>query len=826
MVVPITCIGEPGLLPFVALNRRTLTALLVAFGSFILLFAGTGAAAADGNGNGLDGSFQVARSRPGDSISYTLNLIKIDGPESDSGWAYDAGARLKVERADDRVILVDGQPQVTQAFASTWAISDVDWSDWADEWEMSYDAVEDCQDDVEDPPEMPSYSDYDDADEYSDDMDDWSDAYDDYWDAWGDCWDFLDVMYNTYASIVGEPWHVAHAAPDGRVLATTEPGSQAGLPGNLLARDLGLTAADTVLTEAGPSSAPCGFHSDLQDGPQSYDAIVHVRGSCPPAGGHFGAPPSNLTNDRFVAIGEDVVRGMPAIVYGYEAKARDLRLWFNADIPYPVRMVYPVLLAKDFPVLLLFEMTEFKAGSHQEGSAPLAPALAPRVPTGPDATDVATDFPLTAALAAAIADQQDTSVGTWVANHADAAVDEARFVSLRDDGSDNPVQQRWAFTLVSGGDAMHVTATKGAPYEGPQDDRADLGPLLERVPPGTVPAPIDDGVVVTGQSGSSGGRIGPDQMAAQLPRVADLLTVWNADGMAGGTPSWAFLLRPDGSSFIAAGFAEARTVRSQTDPTDEGETDLTYSFYGVGPDGSFRFAEESPARYNVPPAEQAGASEVDPEKDDDWNDPNSFGLASIGYWKLPKTKTTATVGAAAGLVGLLAYALMPAKSGALGLFSRIGNQQVLEHPLRQQITDLVAAEPGIHFQELVRRLDAGRGTMEHHLRKLVSANVLTMQVSQGFTCFFPKGKVDRHMMAAAPVLKSEGARQILQAIQANPGVPAQDVAATIGLTPSTVNYHLKRLVASGLVSHARQGRFILLTPTPLGTQALGAWGRT
>jgi predicted transcriptional regulator len=285
-------------------------------------------------------------------------------------------------------------------------------------------------------------------------------------------------------------------------------------------------------------------------------------------------------------------------------------------------------------------------------------------------------------------------------------------------------------------------------------------------------------------------------------------------------------MRPDGSSWMAVGWAEAVTYSGGPDPNDEGETSLSYSFYGVSPDGDFRFAEESPARYDVPASEQAQGNDYDPQQDDDWSDPHGFALASIGYWSFPQTKTTATVTAAAGILGLLAYALMPAKAGAIGLFSRIGSEEVLDHPLRAQIADLVAAEPGIHFQELVRRLDAGRGTMEHHLRKLLAADVVSANVSQGFTCYFPKGKMDRHLMAAAPVLKADGARQVLQAIQSQPGRAAQDIAAATGFTPSTVNYHLKRLAQSGLVSSQRSGRFTLLTPTPLGTQALGAWGRT
>lgn len=805
--------------------RRLLTASLLALLALGLMLAGTGAAHAQDAAGPLDGTFTVAPSRPGDRALYALHMVRIENGEK-GGWAYDAGARLAIERVPDRVMPVDGSPQVLTSFSSTWITRDIDWGDWLFDWQLNA-AMAELGRSMQD---MPDYSNYDDAadeddwEQYAQDMEDYGEA----WSEWGqDLAAIFTNMWGVSPRIVGEPWHVAHIDDQDRVVATTRAGSDPRLPGNQLATALGLDSRTTVVMTPGPSSAPCGFRSDLQGATVDLSQVLRVQGSCPPAGGHFGTPAGNLTTNRYLAVGHDVVAGRPTIVLAHESGASNLRLWYAEDTPYPVRMVVPVQVFDDYEVHLLYEMTAFQQGSLQDGAAPSPPLVVPRLPSGPDATGVDHPFPLAAALEAARLDREDTAPRDFLAAHPDAAIDEAIFLRIRDD--EGRIQERWRFTLVADGEALHVTASKGAPYQGPTNDWPDRAP---RVPPGLVPpeaqpavALIDDGVLVTSQAGSSAGRIAPAQMPATLPRVADVLALWHSDGSGGGVPSWSFALHPDGTSWMAAGQAEA--VVTYDDEENELPVELAYSFYAVNPDGSFRFTEESPARYVVPASEDPdGMPNADPEADDDFTDPDDFRIVSLGFWVFPETKTTAAVTAAAGLVGLLAYALLPAKFGAMGLFSRIGNGQVLEHPLRAQITQLVEAEPGIHFQELVRRLDAGRGTMEHHLRKLVAANVLSIQVSQGFTCFFPKGKVDRHLMAAAPVLKSDGARQVLQAIQAQPGRAAQDIAAAIGLTASTVNYHLKRLVTSGLVVHERRGRFILLTPTPLGTQALGAWGRT
>lgn len=189
-------------------------------------------------------------------------------------------------------------------------------------------------------------------------------------------------------------------------------------------------------------------------------------------------------------------------------------------------------------------------------------------------------------------------------------------------------------------------------------------------------------------------------------------------------------------------------------------------------------------------------------------------------WVAPTAPAAAT---GVGLVGLLAAALYyfwPSLKGLplAGLFSRIRGDQVLEHPQRARLLDAVQADPGVHFQELSRRLGLGHGVLEHHLRKLVDAELVVVRRSAGYTCYFPKA-TDRRVMDAAPMLRSGGSRAVLAAVAQRPGTSSRDLAAHLGLAPSTVSYHLKRLETAGLVlPDARAG----VRLTPLGEQARAA----
>ena len=789
------------------LRRRVVLALVLGAITFSVLVAGTGAALADREPGALEGTFAVAPSQPGDRVVYSLALIvRMDERQ---GIYVDAGARMEMERLPDRLLPLDGTASEPLAsYATTWATEDIDWSMGWSQW-----AAEQAQGD-------------------------WDGGWgsDGDWEGYGDPSQYGAGRENAAMAsawawtagfgrlVVGDPWQVEHADAAGQAVATTRVAAgddDAGLPGRALADAFGAAPDMRLLTLAGPAPLPCGYASALQLGPQPLSQPVEVLGRCPPPGALLAGDARELPSPRFLASGHDRVGGREAVVFGHESSAEALRLWYAADVPYPVRMLAPLSASGlDVPRMhLLYEMTSFEPGALPAAGSGPGVDSAPRLPEGPDAAGVDHPFPLAAALLAAREDVLDPAVRDWLAAHPDAAIDTAGYAQLRDGTDGANVRHQWSFTLTDGRDALAVTVTKGPPE-----------------PVATLPIPLgalptDDGVDVASTEVPADGRPTPLQMPATAPRVASLLEAWQRDGGSGGDPAWAFRFGADGGHWVAAGHATATGTGGDGQGQQDGAAPtVAYAFLGTDAAGRFLFLEESPGRYDPP--REATPDDIGPwwdpsSRDRDARDPASFALASVGFWTFPEAETAATISVAAILVGALGAILWPAKWGlpALGLFSRIGHDQVLEHPLRERIVQVIEAEPGIHFQELVRKLDAGRGTMEHHLRKLVDANLVSTNVSQGFTCYFPKGKVDRHLMAAAPVLKSDGARQVLQAIQESPGRAAQDVAGVTGLTPSTVNYHLKRLVASGLVAHERRGRFILLTPTPLGTQALGAWGR-
>jgi DNA-binding transcriptional ArsR family regulator len=193
--------------------------------------------------------------------------------------------------------------------------------------------------------------------------------------------------------------------------------------------------------------------------------------------------------------------------------------------------------------------------------------------------------------------------------------------------------------------------------------------------------------------------------------------------------------------------------------------------------------------------------------------PSAASGQAIGTgWQAPTPFQGGAIGIAALLVGL-AYKLWPTlkASAPFGLFSRISGQDLLDHPARAQLLMIVQAEPGIHFQDLVRRSSLPNGTAIHHLGKLTKSGLVSVRALGRYSCYFPGASPSRSAMASAAVLRSDGARRVYEAIQGRPGLSGLELAGLVGLQPSTVNYHVQKLVESGLVLSAREGRSVRLS---------------
>lgn len=173
---------------------------------------------------------------------------------------------------------------------------------------------------------------------------------------------------------------------------------------------------------------------------------------------------------------------------------------------------------------------------------------------------------------------------------------------------------------------------------------------------------------------------------------------------------------------------------------------------------------------------------------------------------------TRAAGVAAGAAGVAA--LVAPKLPAMPFYSRIEREEAMLNRRRAELYALVRSEPGIHLSDLVRRSGLGWGAALYHLAVLERTRVVVAQAEGGFKRYFPNGVHPRSEMARLAALRNAPARALFEAVRSGPGRSGRELAASLGMSPSTLARASLRLERAALIRRVRLGRKLLYFPMP------------
>lgn len=189
-------------------------------------------------------------------------------------------------------------------------------------------------------------------------------------------------------------------------------------------------------------------------------------------------------------------------------------------------------------------------------------------------------------------------------------------------------------------------------------------------------------------------------------------------------------------------------------------------------------------------------------------------LASRGGPDLPGAPASPVPAATAQLAGVLPLGFaagLPVAVAALALalavpvwalYRRILPHRALLHPVREDLLLRVRAHPGIHESQLAREMGLRHTHVQYHLRVLSEAGILETRRFGGLKCIFELG---RHSPAekASAMTERGRSREVLLAVGASPGIAQRDLARQLGMSESSIKWHLDRLEGAGLVRTER-----------------------
>ncbi len=146
----------------------------------------------------------------------------------------------------------------------------------------------------------------------------------------------------------------------------------------------------------------------------------------------------------------------------------------------------------------------------------------------------------------------------------------------------------------------------------------------------------------------------------------------------------------------------------------------------------------------------------------------------------------------------------------LPLYTKLRKEAVLDQYTRGKIHGFIVANPGDYFASIAKALDVPAGTLAYHLRVLEREGHVFSRKQGVHRAFYPRGaKVD----PAPGGELSPVERAICEVVRKAPGVRGKDIASSMGITPPTVSYHLRRLVDRTAVRARRHGMAVRYYPT-------------
>ncbi len=137
----------------------------------------------------------------------------------------------------------------------------------------------------------------------------------------------------------------------------------------------------------------------------------------------------------------------------------------------------------------------------------------------------------------------------------------------------------------------------------------------------------------------------------------------------------------------------------------------------------------------------------------------------------------------------------------------------------QRIANFIAEHPGCSQKEIRDATGFSRGSILYHLKRLEQKKIVRQSAYVGSIRYFPRKNPDSALeRTLRTVLTQERPAQILSEIANSPGIGKKELAKRIGITETTLVWHLERLHDAGIIDRYDEG-------CTLSSAAAEVWSR-
>jgi predicted transcriptional regulator len=130
----------------------------------------------------------------------------------------------------------------------------------------------------------------------------------------------------------------------------------------------------------------------------------------------------------------------------------------------------------------------------------------------------------------------------------------------------------------------------------------------------------------------------------------------------------------------------------------------------------------------------------------------------------------------------------------------------LDLETRREIFDLISNFPGLHFREILRRIDISSGNLNYQLNHMLKHEILVSIQDGNLKRYFVMGKVKGKEKRILACLRNELERGLVLFLLLNPNSQFNEISDNFDLAASKLAYHLNKLVEKDIVKKEKEGR--------------------
>ncbi|MDW0314015.1 MAG: winged helix-turn-helix transcriptional regulator [Nitrososphaeraceae archaeon] len=124
-----------------------------------------------------------------------------------------------------------------------------------------------------------------------------------------------------------------------------------------------------------------------------------------------------------------------------------------------------------------------------------------------------------------------------------------------------------------------------------------------------------------------------------------------------------------------------------------------------------------------------------------------------------------------------------------------------------RILQFIQNNPGCHLRGIKDMMQISQGTVQYHTDRLEKLGRITCTTSGLYKHYFPVGVFQNNEKEILQILSQETTRQILMYIVEQKSPTQTDIVNSVGISASSVNWHMKRLLEFKLVEEIKEGKY-------------------